>query len=138
MPPIHEDLFFKKLKIPVLSQPVSLGRQVPVQDITFGVLKTPGNDNDNIPFADPGAFFYLALDPAHPLDAIMAADADMVCAHHEVGAAELFVLFLFRQPDADNRGSVRIEFRGTARTARFFYVIMNADISEGVNQWCVA
>ena len=68
----------------------------------------------------------------------MAPDTDMVCAHHQVGTAELFVLFLFWQPDTDKGCPVRIEFRCTAGTARFFYVIMNADISNGGIQWCVA
>ena len=101
----------KKSEIIVLPQPVSLGWQVPVQDIAFLVLETPGDNDQDVAFADPCPLLDLALDPAHPLDTVVAPDADMVCAHHQFGTGKLFVESLFGQPDTDYRRAVRIEFR---------------------------
>ena len=123
----------KSSEIIVLAQPVCLRRQVPVQDIALLVLETPRDDDEDIAFPDPGALLDLALDPAHPLGAILAADADMVGAHHQFGHRELFVQFLFWQPHADNRCPVGIKFGWIVRTARFFHVI-NANISGDIYQ----
>ena len=122
----------KRSKIIILPQPVDLGGQVPVEDITFGVLETPRNYNQDVSFANPGALFDLALDPAHPLNTIVASDTNMVCTHHQFGTGKLFVQFLFGEPDTDNRCPVRIKLRYAIRTVRFFYVIINTNISGGL------
>lgn len=63
----------------------------------------------------------------------MAPDPDMVCAHRQIGAAELFILSLPGQPDTNHRCPVGVEFRGTAG---FFYGIRNTDISGRLNGAC--
>ena len=112
--------------------------QVPVQDITFRVLKTPWDYDKDVALADPGALPYLSLDPSHPFNTIVAADMDMVCSHHQLGTGKLFIQSLFWQSHADNRCPVRIKSLGGVRTAGFFYVIINSNISGDIYQWCMA
>ena len=102
----------KNSEVVVLSQPVNLGREVPVQDVAFFILETPRDDDQDISFPDPGAFLDLALDPAHPFYTIRTTDLDMVRPHHQLGAPELFAVLLLRQTDTDHRCAVRIEFCG--------------------------
>jgi hypothetical protein len=76
-------------------EPLDLRAGVPVNDIAFLVLERPGDHDEDVPFADPDLFLYLALDPAHPGHPVKAADPDMVCAHHQFGTPEhLTVPFL--------------------------------------------
>jgi len=98
----------KYLKIPVLAQPVSLGWQVAVDDIALLVLETPGGDNHDVAFPDPGALLDLSLDPAHAGDTIVTPDTDMVCPHHEVSECELLTGPFLGKTDTDDRCSVRI------------------------------
>ena len=98
----------KYLKIPVLAQPVRLGRQVAVDDIALLILETPGGDNHNVAFPYPGALLDLSLDPAHAGDAIVTPDPYMVCPHHEVSECELLTGPFLGKTDSDDRRSVRI------------------------------
>lgn len=125
----------KKLQVIVLAQPVRLRGQVAVEDIAFLVLEAPRDDDQDIALADPGAFLDLALDPAQPVDAVVAFHADMVCPQVCTGAGKLFVQFLFREPDADDRCAVRVEFGGTVCVLGFSSIMVNANISGEVNQW---
>ena len=84
-----------------------------MQDVAFRVLETPRDDNDDIPFTDPCPFFDLALDPAHPFNTVNAADADVICPHHQLGAGKLLAILFFGQPYPDYRCTVRIKFRGS-------------------------
>jgi len=122
----------KKLQIIIFAQPVCLRGEVAVQDIALLVLETPGDDDDNVAFADPCPLFDLTLDPAHALHAILAADADVVCSHHQFRNGELLVQAFFGQADTDNRGSVRIEFAWAARGFRFFCRTRNCNISGDI------
>ena len=87
------------------------------------------NDNEDVAFADPGTLLDLALDPAHAFHAIVAADADMVCPHHQLCTGKLFIELLFGQADSYYRRSVGIEIAGTVRGVRFFYSVWNCSIS---------
>lgn len=98
----------KYLEIPVLAQPVSLGWQVAVDDIALLVLEAPRGNDQDIAFADPCALLDLSLDPAHPCNAIVTPDPDMVCPHHEVCECELLVGPFLGQANPDNRCSVRV------------------------------
>jgi hypothetical protein len=98
----------KVLKIPVLAQPVCLGRQVAVDDIALLVLKTPGGDNHDVAFPYPGTLLDLSLDPAHAGDAIVTPYPDMVCSHHEVSECELLTGPFLGKTDTDNRRTVRV------------------------------
>ena len=122
----------KRLQIIILAQPVCLRGEVAVQDITLLVLETPRDDDHNIAFANPCPFFDLDLDPAHPLNTILAADADVVCTHHQFRDGELLVQAFFGQADTDNRGSVWIEFTCTGRGFWFFCRIRNCSISRDI------
>lgn len=85
----------KDSEIPVLSQPVCLRREVPVDNIAFVVLEAPGSDDQDIPFPDPDTFFDLALNPAHPGNPVITPDPDMICPHHQVRECKLFVCPFF-------------------------------------------
>lgn len=100
----------KKLQVIVLPEPFGLRGKVPVQDVTFRVLETPRDDNKDVPFPDPCPFLDLALDPAHPVNAIGALYTDVVCPHHEPGAGKLLAVLPFWQPHPDYRGAVCVEF----------------------------
>jgi hypothetical protein len=98
----------EKSEITVLPQPVSLGREVAVDNIALVILEAPWRDNQDIPFPDPDPLFDLPFDPAHAGNPVIAADADMVCPHHQVCKSELFIGPFFGQANANNRCSVRI------------------------------
>ncbi len=108
----HENgqaIFIKKyLKIPVLTQPVCLGREVAVDDIAFFVLETPRGDNYDVAFPYPGALLDLSLNPAHAGDAVVTPDPDMVCPHHEVSECELFTSPFLGKTNPDDRRTVRV------------------------------
>ncbi len=74
-------VFFSEILI--APEPFDLRAGVPVNNIAFFILEVPGNDNENVPFADPDLLFYLPLDSPHPRHAVITADTDMVCTHHE-------------------------------------------------------
>jgi len=99
-PPIWEKivLVFKKGRsnVPVAAQPVHLGRHIPVYDITFLVLETPGSHDQGIPFTDPYSFLDFSLDPTHAGDPVITTDPDMVRSHHQFGLRELFFCPFFR------------------------------------------
>jgi len=122
----------KRLQIIILAQPIRLRGKVAVQDIALLILETPRDDDHDIAFADPGPLLDLALDPAHALNAILAADTDVVCSHHQFRDSELLVQAFFGQADTDNRGSVRIEFAWAARGFRFFCRTRNCNISGDI------
>jgi hypothetical protein len=115
----------KSGEIIILPQPVCLRGQVPVEDIAFLILETPRDHDEDVAFADPCPLLDLALDPAHPLNAIVAADADMVCAHHQFSAGELLAKFLLGQPHTDYRCTIGVETPRTIALSRFFAMIVN-------------
>jgi hypothetical protein len=86
----------EKSEIPVLPQPVRLGREVPVDNIAFVILKAPGSDDEDVPFPDPDAFFDLTLDSPHPGYSVVTPHPDMICPHHEIRKSKLFVRPFFR------------------------------------------
>ena len=81
MHPKKDPVFFSQILI--APEPLDLRAGVPVNNIAFFILEVPGDDNENIPFADPDFLFYLPLDSPHPRHAIKTADTDMVCTHHQ-------------------------------------------------------
>ena len=81
-----------------------------MQDIALLILEAPGDNDQDIALADPCPLLDLSLDPSHPVDTVGAADLDMVCPHHQLGAPELLPVLLLRKPDADYRSTVRVEF----------------------------
>jgi hypothetical protein len=86
-----------KLQVIVAPEPLYLGAGIAVDDITFFILKIPGDHNKDISFPDPDFLFDLSLDPSHPCHAVITADADMVCTHHQFSAPEhLTVSFLWQ------------------------------------------
>ena len=115
----------KRSEIIIFAQPVCLGGQIAVDDIALLVLETPRDNDNDVALADPGTLLDLALDPAHPLHAVLAADPDVVCPHHQFRDGKLFVHAFFGQPYADNRCSVRIEFCRTGSAIGFFCIIIN-------------
>ena len=97
-----------RLNVPVLPQPVGLRLEVPVDDIAFLILDTPGNDNDGIAFAYPLSLLYLSLDPAHAGDAINTLDTDVICPHHCFGTGKLLVVPFFGQTYTADRRTIRV------------------------------
>ncbi len=86
-------------EIVVLFEPVYLGPDVPVDDIALLVLETPGgDDNQEVAFAYPEPLLDLALYSSRARDAVLAADADVICSEHQVGPAEDLAIPLLRQP----------------------------------------
>jgi len=76
------------LEIIITPEPLDLWPGIPVNDIAFFILEIPGNNNENVSFADPDFLFYLTFDSPHPRYAIKTSDADMVCTHHQFSAPE--------------------------------------------------
>ena len=89
------DIKKKFSEIPVLSQPVSLGRKVPVNNIALIVLKTPWSDDKDVSFTDPDAFFDLALYPAHTGNTIITPHPYMIRPHHEISKSKLLICPFF-------------------------------------------
>jgi len=115
----------KSSEIIIFPQPVCLRGQVPVKDIALLVLETPRDDDHDITFPDPCPLLDLALDPAHALNAILTADADVICPHHQFRDGKLLVQPFFGQPHTDNRCPIGIELSRAGCTFWFFYVIIN-------------
>jgi hypothetical protein len=90
------------LEVLIPAQPLDLRPGVAVDNIAFVILEVSGEDNKDVAFPDPDFFLNLALDPAHPGDAIKASDPDVVCAHHEFGAPELFAVSVLGKSDPDD------------------------------------
>jgi hypothetical protein len=111
-------------EVPVLPQPVHLGRQVPVDNIALVVLETPRDHNQGIPFPDPDALLDLSLDPPHTRDPIETAHPDMVCPHHQVGGTKHLVVPFLGQPDPDKWRPVRIYCIGIELVVPFSLVII--------------
>lgn len=76
------------VEIVVLLKPVYLRPDITVDDITLLVLKTPGDDDQEVTFAYPEPLFDLAFNPSGARDAVFAADTDVVCPEHQVGPGE--------------------------------------------------
>jgi hypothetical protein len=89
-------------EIVVLFEPVYLGPDVPVDDIALLILETPGDDNQEVAFAYPEPLLDLALYSSRARDAVLAADADVVCSEHQVGSAEDLAIPFLRQPYAND------------------------------------
>jgi len=111
-------------EIMILPEPVRLRGQVPVQDVAFFVLETPGDHDKDVPLPDPCPFLDLAFDPAHTFDTVKTAHADMVCPQHQPGACKLFAVLLPRQPHTDDRRPVSIVLSDSIST-RFFCGVPN-------------
>jgi len=95
-------LFYKKvLQVPVLAQPVCLGRKVPVNDIALFILERPWTYDQDVAFTDPDPLLDLSLDPAHAGDTVIAPDPYMVCSLHQICKCELFIGPFLRQADTD-------------------------------------
>ena len=77
-------------------EPVYLRSDVTVDDIALFILETPGNDNQEIAFADPEPLLDLTFDPPGARDAVLTADTDVVCPEHQVGAGKQFPISLLR------------------------------------------
>jgi hypothetical protein len=90
-----KEKYYQISQILITPEPLDLRAGITVNDITFFVLKIPGNDNEDIPFTDPDFLFDLSLDSPHPGHAIETTDPDMVCTHHQFSIPEYFpVAFL--------------------------------------------
>ena len=70
-------------KILITPETLDLRAGIPVNDITFFILKIPRDDNVDIPFTDPDFLFDLSLDSPHPGHAIETTDTNMICTHHQ-------------------------------------------------------
>ena len=126
----------KSSEIPVLPQPVSLRREVTVDNIAFVVLKAPGSDDQDIPFADPDAFFDLAFYSPHPGDTVIASNPDMICPHHEICKSKLLICPFFWQPNPDNRGTVFI-YCVRVKIITIIVIISNSPNSVGIDKGCI-
>jgi len=89
------------LQIPIPSQPLDLGTGIAVDDIALVILETPGDHDQDIPFANPDLLLDLALDPAHPVDSVKTPYPDMIGAHHQFGAGKDLAVPLVRNADPD-------------------------------------
>ena len=58
------------LEVFVCAEPVHLWGSVAVDNITFVVLELPGNNNENVSFADPDPFLNLTFNPTETCDTV--------------------------------------------------------------------
>src|SRR5271157_2213388 len=126
----------KRLQVPVLPQPVHLGREIPVDNIALVVLETPRDYNQGISFPDPDALFYLPFDPSHPGDPVKTSHPYVVCSHHQIGGTKHPIIPFFWQPDPDERCTVGIlsVSRPDFGTVAFFLgIIGDANNSTYIN-----
>jgi hypothetical protein len=84
-------------KVLITPEPLDLRAGITINDITFFVLKIPGNDNQDIAFTNPDFLFNLSLDSPHPGHAIETTDTDVICTHHQFSIAEYFPVPLLGQ-----------------------------------------
>ena len=87
--------------MPVTLQPFDLVTGVPVGNIALVVLEAPGDNNEDIPLANPDFFLDLPLDPAHPGDPVKTPHPDVVGTHHQFGAGKNLPVPLVREADPD-------------------------------------
>ena len=123
----------KKLKVPVFTQPVCLGREIAIHNIAFVILETPGGDNQDVSLPDPDPFFYLSLDPPHTGNTVVTSHPYMVGTHHEIGKSELFIGPFFGEPDPHNGRSIFIYCVWIKII--IITVIPNSCNSVGVYEW---
>lgn len=83
-------------------QPLNLKAGITIDDITLIILEIPRDNDQDVPLTDPDPLFDRALDPAHAGNAVKTPDTDMVCAHHQLGAPELFTNAFLGQPYPDD------------------------------------
>jgi hypothetical protein len=84
-------------KVFITPEPLDLRAGITINDITFFVLKIPGNNNQDIAFTNPDFLFNLSLDSPHPGHAIETTDTDVICTHHQFSIAEYFPVPLLGQ-----------------------------------------
>ncbi len=89
-------------EVAVFLQPLHLGLYIPEYNITLFVLETPWNDDQEVSFTDPDAFFDLALDPAHACDAIITAHTNVVCAEHQIRGSKNLIFLFAGEPHPDD------------------------------------
>jgi hypothetical protein len=89
-------------EIIVSAEPFDLWAGITVNNIAFFILEVPWDHNQNIPFTDPDLLFNLSFDPAHAGDPVKTPHPDMICTHHQLGAAKHLPVPFFGQPDADD------------------------------------
>ncbi len=126
----------KRLQVPVLPQPVHLGREIPVDNIALVVLETPRDYNQGIPCPYPDALFYLPFDPSHSGDPVKTSHPYVVCSHHQIGGTKHLIIPFLWQPDPDERCTVGIHSvcRPDFGTVAFFLVIIgDANNSTYIN-----
>jgi hypothetical protein len=97
-----------RLNVPVSPQPVCLRFEVPVNNITLLILKTPWRNNDGIALPDPGTFLYLPLDPAHTGNPVYTLNTDVICPQHRLGKGKLFVVPFLGQSYTDDGSTIRV------------------------------
>jgi len=97
---------------PVSPQPVRLRLYVPVHNITFCILETPGSNDQGIAFPYPGPFLHLSPDSAHAGDPVSTRDTDVIGAEHRLGTGKLLSVPFFRGPYAGDRRTICIDCRG--------------------------
>ena len=79
------------LQVTVFSQPVCLGGEITVDDITLIILERPRCNDQDIAFAYPNPLFDLALDPTHAGHSVITSDTDVIRTHHKISKSELFI-----------------------------------------------
>jgi hypothetical protein len=83
-------------------KPFDLRSGVTVNDIAFVILEIPRDDDQDIPFTDPDFLFDLPLGQSHAGHTVKTPDTDMVCVHHQLGAPELFTVWVSGQSYPDD------------------------------------
>ena len=89
-------------QIPGPAEPLHLGPGIAVDDVALVVLETPGDDDEDVPFAYPDTLLDLALDAAHPGDPVATLHPDVVGPHHQFGNRKYLTVSLLGEPDPDN------------------------------------
>jgi hypothetical protein len=108
------------LNVPVSLQPFRLWFEVPVHNITLGILEAPGSNNQGIAFPNPGPFLHGSLDSAHARDPVKTPHTDVICPHHQVSTGELLVIPFLRESYTDGGWAVCIQGVRICCIAGFF------------------
>src|SRR5512136_83813 len=120
--------------VPVPTEPLHLGRQVPVQDIALLVLEGPGGDDQDVPLPDPDSLLDLPLDPPHPGDPVVTPHPDMVGPHHQLRRGKLLPVPFLRKPDPDNGLALGIYRVWINCVIVFLWISRNSISSVGINE----
>lgn len=84
------------------TKPVYLRRCVPVHNVALLILESPGDNDENVAFANPDPFLNLSFNTPKSCHPIRASYSDVIGTKHEFCLGKLFFSSFLRQAYPDD------------------------------------